>query len=183
MCYYVHFRSGTEGGAFCWLLEVRALLILILILVQWRTGSWENHRRRLRRTWWWVKSWNAKPFLIIFLPLFQSLTLNADRWCGMCAISCRCHRISMWSLFYFVRGVNYFCMELASDTVFGICRRIWISDTSLFVKYLLLSRIEIRRKQWNFVFLRNLQACYNVWKSSSIDPILSNINNILPRTQ
>ena len=96
-CYYVCSRSETEGGAFGWLLELRAVLILVLILiqtliiVQWRTGSWESHRR-LRRTWWWVKSWNVKPFLIILLPTFQSLTLKADRWCGMCAISCRCHR-------------------------------------------------------------------------------------------
>lgn len=166
----MRFRSGTEGGAFCWLLEVRALLVLILVLVQWRTGSWESHRR-LRRTWWWVKNWNAKPFLIILLPLFQSITLTADRWCGMCASSCRCHRIPILSLFCFVWGVYWFCVELISDTVFGICRRIWISDRLVFVKDLLLSRIEIRRKQGNFTLLRNLQACYNVRNSSSIDPV------------
>lgn len=90
-CYYVHFRSGTDGGASRWVLEVRS--VLILIIVQWRTGSWESRRRRPHRTWWWVKSWNAKLFLLILLPLFQSLALKTGRWCGMCAISCRFHHI------------------------------------------------------------------------------------------
>jgi len=96
-CYYVRFRSGTEGGAFCWLLEVSAVLILTLTIVQWRTGSWESHPR-LRRTWWWVKSWNAKTFLIVLLPHFQSVTLKADLWCGMCGISCRCHCNLTWHI-------------------------------------------------------------------------------------